>query len=95
MVRESVFCGQSIMLHIFASKKRKLLDLWRFYTIFFFGQIKLAASRPEALLAAGIPASVVTQIEQGHSIAAIKAYRAEKNVSLREAKVTIELLMGR
>jgi hypothetical protein len=58
-------------------------------------QIKLAASRPETLLAAGFPANVVTQIERGKVIAAIKAYRAEKNVSLHEAKTTIELLMDR
>ncbi len=58
-------------------------------------QIRLAASRPDMLLAAGIPAAVVTQMERGDNIAAIKAYRTEKNVSLREAKATIDQLMDR
>lgn len=57
------------------------------------GHIKQVASQPEALLAAGFPASVVTEIERGNTIAAIKAYRTEKNISLREAKATIEFLM--
>lgn len=55
-------------------------------------QMRLAASSPETLLAAGIPAEVVTQMGRGETIAAIKAYRTEKQVSLREAKATVDQL---
>jgi ribosomal protein L7/L12 len=41
---------------------------------------------------AGIPTSVITALNLGDKIAAVKAYRDERHVSLREAKETIEYL---
>ncbi len=58
-------------------------------------QILLSATEPETLRKADIPANVIALMEQGNKIAAIKAYSAEKQVSLREAKETIEQLMRR
>jgi len=55
-------------------------------------RIMLDASKPDLLIAVGIPASVVTQLESGNTIAAIKAYRDEKKVSLREGKAIIDQL---
>ena len=52
-------------------------------------QIMLDASKPDSLIAAGIPTSVVTHLESGNTLVAIKAYRDEKKVSLREAKATV------
>lgn len=56
-------------------------------------QIMLDASKPDLLIAAGIPTSVVTHLESGNTLIAIKAYRDEKKVSLREAKAIIYQLM--
>jgi ribosomal protein L7/L12 len=53
-------------------------------------EIIVNAGRPDNLLAAGFPQDVVEKIEQRDKIGAIKAYRDGKNVSLRQAKVTIE-----
>jgi ribosomal protein L7/L12 len=56
-------------------------------------QLRLTAAAPATMRAAGIPAPVVAQLERGAIIAAIKTYRTEKQVSLREAKATVDQLL--
>jgi ribosomal protein L7/L12 len=56
-------------------------------------EIILQASQSDNLLAAGFPPNVVEKIELRDKIGAIKAYRDEKNVSLREAKETVEYFL--
>ena len=56
-------------------------------------RMRLAAARPDKMLAAGIPQSVLTQMGRGAKIAAIQAYWTEKHVPLREAKAIAERLM--
>jgi ribosomal protein L7/L12 len=55
-------------------------------------QILQEAHLPENMATVGISTSVITALEQGDKITAIKAYRDEKHVSLREAKEAIEFL---